>query len=78
MTSEFRLLLACATILPTQEDEAVIRQLLTDGIDWTLFFQEAIDRELVDQAGHALARVVPDLLPEQLRNAFRTAMNVDA
>jgi hypothetical protein len=65
MTSEFRLLLACATILPTQEDEAVIRQLLTDGIDRTLFFQEAINRELVDQAGHTLARVAPDLLPRR-------------
>jgi len=75
MTPEFRLLLACATILPTQEDEAVIRQLLTDGIDWTLFFQEAINRELVDQAGHALARVAPDLLPGQLRNALRTTMD---
>lgn len=75
MTSEFRLLLACATILPTQEDEVVIRQLLTDGIDWTLFFQEAIDRELVDQAAHTLARVASDLLPGQLRNALRTAMD---
>jgi Uncharacterised nucleotidyltransferase len=75
MTSEFRLLLACATILPTQENEAVIRQLLTDGIDWTLFFQEAIDRELVDQAGHTLTRVAPDLLPGELRNALPMAMD---
>src|ERR1700730_14934116 len=37
MTREFRLLLACARVLPTREDEAAIRGMQIHGIDWTLF-----------------------------------------
>ena len=58
MTLELRLLLACAKVHTTQEDEASIRQILDEGIDWTIFAQCAIDRALASLAGHTLVRII--------------------
>ena len=66
-----RLLLACARVLTTQEDEAAIRQMLDEGIDWTLFARKAIDHGLAGLAGHTLARVAPDMVPDDILDAFR-------
>ena len=41
---ELRLLLTGAKVLTTQENEATMREILDEGIDWTIFAQTAIDR----------------------------------
>jgi hypothetical protein len=71
MRLEFRLLLACARVLPNEADEAAIRGMLIDGIDWALFARTAIEHGLAALAGHTLNCVAPDLVPEEIRNAFR-------
>jgi len=75
MTPELRLLLACARVFPSQQDETAIRKMLLDGVDWTLFAQKAVDHGLVGLAGHTLARVAPDMVPDDILDAFR--MNLD-
>ena len=74
MTLELRLLLTCARVLTTQEDETAIRQMLDDGIDWTIFARKAIDHELAILAGHTLARVAPDMVPDDILDAFRATI----
>jgi predicted O-linked N-acetylglucosamine transferase (SPINDLY family) len=71
MTREFRLLLACARVEPSREDEAATRQMLSDGIDWTRFARTAVDHGLAGPAGRTLNRVAPDLVPDEIRDAFR-------
>jgi predicted O-linked N-acetylglucosamine transferase (SPINDLY family) len=75
MTLEFRLLLACARALPSHADEAAIREMLIDGIDWTRFTRTAMEHGLAALAGRTLNRVVPDMMPDEMRDAFRA--NVD-
>ena len=72
---ELRLLLACARAHPSQEDETAIRRLLADGADWTLFAQKAIGHGLAGLAGHTLARLVPDMVPDDILNAFRALID---
>jgi protein O-GlcNAc transferase len=71
MTLEFRLLLACARVRPSKEDEAAIRELLSGGLDWALFARTAVEHGLAELAGRALNCVAPDLVPEEIRDAFR-------
>ncbi len=71
MTAELRLVLASARYLPTEEDRVAIRQILADGIDWTLFAGEALRQGMAGLVGQTLDRVVPDLVPNELRDAFR-------
>jgi len=75
MTREFRLLLACARVLPTREDEAAIRGMLIHGIDWTLFARTAMEHGLAALAGRTLNCVTPDMVPDEIRDALRA--NVD-
>jgi len=69
---ESRLLLACANVHVSAEDEAAIRQVLDEGIDWTAFAQQATDGGLASLAAHALIRVAPDLIPDDILGALRT------
>src|SRR5882672_7142202 len=71
MTPELRLLLTCARVLTTQEDEAAIGQMLEEGTDWTAFARKAIDSELAVLAGHTLARVAPGIVPDDILDALR-------
>jgi protein O-GlcNAc transferase len=75
MTREFRLLLACARVLLSQEDEAAIREMLIDGIDWTLFARTAMEHGLAALAGRTLNCVTPDMVPDEIRDAFRVNVN---
>src|SRR5882672_6537117 len=75
MTPELRLLLSCARVLTTQADEAAIGQMLDEGIDWTLFIRKAVDHELAGLGGHTLARVAPDLVPDDILDAFRVTVD---
>jgi protein O-GlcNAc transferase len=70
-TRELRFLLACARVLPSQEGEATIQRMLHEGIDWTLLARKAIDHGLAGLAGHTLARVAPDMVPDDILDAFR-------
>jgi predicted O-linked N-acetylglucosamine transferase (SPINDLY family) len=45
--------------------------MLDEGIDWTLFARKAIDHGLAGLAGHTLTRVAPDMVPDEIRDAFR-------
>jgi hypothetical protein len=75
MTPELKLLLCCARILRSHEDEAAIGGMLDDGIDWTLFARMAIDHGLAGFAGHTLSIAAPDGVPEAILDAFR--LNLD-
>ncbi|MEO8300163.1 MAG: nucleotidyltransferase family protein [Rhizomicrobium sp.] len=67
---ELRLLLASARAHVTAADEAAIRQLLNEGVDWTLFVRKVVDHGLAGLAGHTLARLVPDIVPADILAAF--------
>jgi Uncharacterised nucleotidyltransferase len=71
-TTELRLLLASARAHPTAEDETAIRQLLKEGVDWTLFVRKAIDHALAGLAGHTLARLASDMVPADILDAFQS------
>jgi len=75
MSFEFRLLLACARAHPTPEDEAEMRAMLIDGVDWTRFARTAIERGLASLAGRALIRVASDLVTHDILDAFRTTID---
>ena len=75
MSFELRLLLACARTHPTRDDEAEMRAMLVDGVDWTRFARAAIACGLVSLAGHALIRVAPDLVPDDILDAFRATID---
>jgi protein O-GlcNAc transferase len=75
MSFEVRLLLACARSHPTHDDEAEMREMLVDGVDWTRFARVAIACGLVSLAGHALIRVAPDLVPDDILDAFRATID---
>ena len=49
--------------------------MLQRGVDWTAFGRSAIDHGLAGLAGHTLARVAPDLVPEDILDALRTVIN---
>ncbi len=67
---ELRLLLAVARAHPSADDEAAIRRLLSEPLDWPRFAKKALDHGLACLAGHTLARVAPDLVPQEILNAF--------
>jgi protein O-GlcNAc transferase len=70
MTLELRLLLACTRVQTSDEDEATIRQILGEGIDWTIFAQIAVDRGLVSLAAHTLVRTAPEMVPNDILDAL--------
>lgn len=74
LSVELRLLFACSRVVTTQEVEDSIRQLLEQDIDWTLFARKAIDHNLVSLSGHTLARVAPDLVPDDILGALRVTL----
>jgi hypothetical protein len=71
VTLELRLLLACARINTPPENEASIRQMLGEGLDWTSFVRKALDHGLAGLAGHTLARVARDMVPGEILDAFQ-------
>jgi len=68
---ELRLLLACARAHTAAGDEAIIRQMLEEGIDWTAFVRKTVAHGLAGLAGHTLARLAPDAVPGDIRAAFQ-------
>jgi protein O-GlcNAc transferase len=74
-TPELRLLFACARVLTTEQDEAAIREMLVDDIDWALFARKATDHGLAGLAGHTLARVAPGMVPDDILEAFRAIID---
>ena len=70
-TRELRLLLTCAKPVTSKEDDAAIRRMLDEGVDWTAFAQEAIARTLASAVADTLARVAPDAVPNDILFAFR-------
>jgi predicted O-linked N-acetylglucosamine transferase (SPINDLY family) len=69
-----RLLLACAQVPLTEARKVTIRNLLGDGVDWTLFARLAVDHGLTGVAGHSLVCAAPDLVPADILNALRTTL----
>jgi protein O-GlcNAc transferase len=68
---ESRLLIACTSSAGTEQDEAAIRQMLGQEIDWTSFAQAAVDRGLVSLMACNLVRAAPDLVPAEILDALR-------
>ena len=75
MIPEVALLLACCRIAVGAQDEAAIRQMLEGGIDWALFARKAVGHGVAGLAGHNLARVAPDMVPDDILDALR--MNIE-
>jgi uncharacterized protein (TIGR03032 family) len=75
MTPELRLLLACSSVQPDQATEAIIRELLVDGVDWTLLAATAVAHRLTALVGHTLTRVASDLVPDDILIALRVSGN---
>lgn len=73
MTLEFGLLIACIEDLPSRADATAIRRMLLDGVDWSLFARRAIDYDLVGLAAQTLNFVAPDLVPDDIRDAFHAS-----
>src|ERR1700690_857843 len=71
MPRELQLLLACARVATSPEQDASIRGLLVDGVDWTALTQKAFDHGLVALVGQHLIRVASDLIPEDILDAYR-------
>lgn len=69
---ELRLLLVSARAYGA--DEASIREILEHGIDWTGFVRKATDHGVACLCGSTLARIAPDLVPEDLLDAFRISI----
>jgi protein O-GlcNAc transferase len=67
---ESRLLLACARLTTTEEDKATIRQILGEGIDWTIFAGMVVDRGVASLAAHKLVCVARGLVPPDILDAF--------
>ncbi len=55
-------------------DEAAMREILERGIDWTCFVQKATDHGVACLCGSTLARIAPDLVPEDILDAFRISI----
>ena len=49
--------------------------MLSDGIDWTQFAQKAVAHGLTSSAAYTLARIAPDQLPGDIRDAFHAVMD---
>jgi protein O-GlcNAc transferase len=75
MSVELRLLITCARLHLTREDEAAIRASLMDGVDWTRFARKAIAHGLAGLVGHTIIRVAHDLAPDDILDAFRTTID---
>lgn len=65
---ELRLLTASARAFAVEE--GTIRTLLERGIDWTRFARKATNHEVACLCGSTLARVAPDLVPQDVLEAF--------
>jgi protein O-GlcNAc transferase len=72
---ERALLLACAKIATTQEDELMIRRTLGGGVDWVRLVEQAVERGVASQVGQTLRRIAPDLLPDEILGAFSTLVD---
>jgi predicted O-linked N-acetylglucosamine transferase (SPINDLY family) len=57
-----------------ETDEAEIRGILEPGIDWTRFARKVTDHGVACLCGSTLARVAPDLIPEDVLDAFRLSV----
>src|SRR5438874_6236221 len=75
LTPELRLLLACAQAGKAEEKQALIRQLLADGIDWTAFAQKALVHGFASFAAHTLRRLAPDSIPGDIQDAFHAIVD---
>ena len=69
------LLSACAKILTTQEDDALIRRTLGEGVDWPRFARQVVELGVASLAGHTLVRVAPDLVPKDFLDAFAVVID---
>lgn len=73
-TRELRLLLACARAAIAPQEEAAVRQLLQESPDWTAFAQAAVERGFAVIAARTLLKAAPNLVPEDIQEAFRTLL----
>ena len=53
-----------------RKEELAVREILNEGIDWTLFVRKALEHGLAGLSGHTLARVAPDMVPGDILSAF--------
>jgi protein O-GlcNAc transferase len=75
VSSELQLLLACSRVVAAPEDEAAIREILDNEIDWIRFARKGTEHRLAALAGHTLARAAPELVPEDILDACRITID---
>jgi predicted O-linked N-acetylglucosamine transferase (SPINDLY family) len=72
---DMRLLTACARVITSKGDEAAIRRMLVEDVDWGLVARKAIAYGLDGLVGNTLIRVAPDMVPEDVLDSFRANMD---
>src|SRR4029079_2230109 len=65
-----RLMLDCARPAPDADVISAIEERLRDGIDWSSFVQAVLDHNLTGPVGQTLARIGPDIVPQDILDAF--------
>jgi hypothetical protein len=69
---ELRLMLACAQSTPDSQVIAAIRKCLANGIDWTALVTSALHHGLTGPVGRTLAQIDPEIVPQDILEAFQT------
>jgi len=69
---ELRLILACARAPEGIIDATAIRRMLECGIDWSIVSRQAMSHGLVSLLGNTIEKVAPEMVPDDLLDAFRT------
>src|SRR3954469_13637301 len=67
---EHRLMLDCARPAPGKEAISAIEEKLLEGIDWSSFVQAVLDHNLTGPIGQTLTRIGPDIVPQDILDAF--------
>jgi GR25 family glycosyltransferase involved in LPS biosynthesis len=75
MRDEFRLLFACARARHTETTISTIRRILAGDVDWALIARNAAQHGLAGLVGHSLSQIAPDMVPEDIQDAFRTNLD---
>ena len=68
---EIALLFACLRLDAGEARKAVLRDLLSQPLDWTLFARKVIEHRIGAPVANTLLNTAADLLPDDIHDAFR-------
>ena len=73
--AHLRLLLLCARAPLVDADIAAIRQILSQGVDWTAFAKLALRHDLAGVAAHYLTQTAKGLVPSEVLDALQMTLD---